>query len=301
MIDNLGAALLDLDAFLRESLIRSGRLSFRAWTGINRSKLEVLKQTVDDARRNLDTLISSAQLRTVPLLQGAIESVTVTGTRQYNHISDQLAQIMGQLQHSAAPTRQASNLRDGPILSEISTLIDSDGSSSSVSEEDNSMVCIETSVASRKCDARCACQCHVRTSVNTPQWLAVVFGSMFYYSSGRTASSQAQCSTAACSQSTGMTSHVTYYFPTWLLRSSLTFSTWHDLHGANATWSIKMPRIVPDSARCWDLIRLGKIEDIRELLERREMSPYDVAADGVSVLRVRPTLLPWSIMITNHQ
>ena len=47
-----------------------------------------------------------------------------------------------------------------------------------------------------------------------------------------------------------------------------------------------MPRLIPDSARCWDLIRLGKLEEIRGLLERREMSPYDVASDGVSVLRV---------------
>lgn len=34
-----------------------------------------------------------------------------------------------------------------------------------------------------------------------------------------------------------------------------------------------------------------KIEDIRGLLERREMSPYDVASDGVSVLRISLSLL----------
>ena len=47
-----------------------------------------------------------------------------------------------------------------------------------------------------------------------------------------------------------------------------------------------MPRLISDSARCWDLIRLGKVDDIRGMLDRREMSPFDVASDGVSVLRV---------------
>ena len=298
-VSQVAHALHELDVFLKESLLKASRkLSFRAWSGLNRSKLESLKQAVDDGRRNLDTLISSAQLRSMPLLQGAIESIDIVGQRRHDELSTKIDQVLRCLATGVpSPTTGPPQISDSAsIMSGTSTLISPDGLMEQDGNANSSMVCVKTSIPKRRCDPLCLCRCHARASGRSPQWLAVLLGSMFYVSSGSSQSNKSPCNVNECRQAAEAQSHVTYYFPPWMIQCSLSFSTWKDLRGPNSSWHVSMPRVIPDSARCWDLIRLGKIEDIRGMLDRGEMSPYDVASDGVSVLRVR-TISPFMFPI----
>jgi len=74
------------------------------------------------------------------------------------------------------------------------------------------------------------------------------------------------------------------------MRAALVYSTWSNLEGKNSSWIVKMPNEISDYSPCWHYIQAGCVGKVRELLQSRQMSPFDIDADGVSVLHVSGNL-----------
>jgi hypothetical protein len=148
---------------------------------------------------------------------------------------------------------------------------------------------ITTSTPLKPCDSCCNCQCHFRTHYQSPRWLSTVVGTLFHSSTNNPTLDKRPCNSTRCLRSQPMSSmRFTYYFPTWMMRSALVYSTWGNLDGINSSWVIRMPREIPLYRSCWHHIRHGNELKIRQLLRQKEMSPYDIGPDGVSVLHVGP-------------
>ena len=146
---------------------------------------------------------------------------------------------------------------------------------------------ITTSMPLKACDWTCNCQCHVRTRSQTPQWISAVVGTLFYCSTNKLSTNIRSCNVITCFRSQPSSSfRFTYYFPSWMMRAALVYTTWNNLKGENSFWSIKMPREISLSHDSWHYIQRGSVKKIQELLRLRQMSPYDIGPDGVSVLHV---------------
>src|SRR5213082_542624 len=108
-------------------------------------------------------------------------------------------------------------------------------------------------------------------------FLAVIFGSLFYSYSAKPSLEVQLCNYSKCRRSSSLSpDSFTYYFPTWMMRTVLMFSIWKDLNGKNASWMIRAPREISEVQPCWDFINKGRINQIRELLSKHAMSPFDI-------------------------
>ena len=150
---------------------------------------------------------------------------------------------------------------------------------------------ITTSMPLKACDRTCNCQCHVRTQFQTPQWLSAVIGTLFYSSTNTPSLDVRPCSVTTCLRSQPLSSsRFTYYFPSWMMRAALVYSTWSNLEGKNSSWIVKMPNEIPLNSLCWHYIQAGCVGKVRELLQSRQTSPFDIEPDGASVLHVSGNL-----------
>lgn len=144
---------------------------------------------------------------------------------------------------------------------------------------------VTMSVPIKPCDATCNCQCHQRTRYHTPRWLSAVVRTLFYSSFYQPSVDVLLCNILKCSRSRPHSSkRFVYYFPTWMIRSALVFSTWSNLDGRNSSWFVRMPRVIPNAHRIWRHIKDGEDEEIKKLLSTREISPFDIGSDGFSLL-----------------
>lgn len=152
----------------------------------------------------------------------------------------------------------------------------------------SSVVRITTSRPLQACDGTCNCQCHVRTQIRTPKWLSGIIGTLFYSSTIKPDSNVRPCNVKDCLRADlSSSSQLTYYFPIWMMRCALVYSTWHNLDGVNSSWNIRIPNEVSYKASCWRYIGSGQLDRIQDLLRTRKMTPFDVRPDGLSVLQVR--------------
>lgn len=146
---------------------------------------------------------------------------------------------------------------------------------------------ITTSMPRKACDRTCNCQCHIRTQFQTPKFLSAVIGTLFYSSTNTPSLDVRPCNITTCLRSQpSSSSRLTYYFPSWMMRTAAVYSMWTSLEGRNSSWFVKMPREVPYGELCWLDIKLGIEEHLFESLKRQEISPYDVRPTGVSLLHV---------------
>jgi hypothetical protein len=157
-------------------------------------------------------------------------------------------------------------------------------------------MCVTAQVVLDRCDPFCTCQCHIRARGRTPRWLSAVIGTLFYSYVAKPSLSIRPCNKppSQCRRTSLFSpDHFTYYFPTWMLRTVLVGSTWKDVHGQNATWTVTSPREISETRPCWDAIKMGQIDQVRSLISRHEMSPFDVDRNGMSVLQVCVRPLPY--------
>ena len=146
---------------------------------------------------------------------------------------------------------------------------------------------VTTSLPLTACDWTCNCQCHVQTRSQTPQWLSAVVGTLFYASTRTPSLDIRPCNNTNCFRTHPSSScRLTYYFPSWIMRTVLVCATWNKLEGMNSSWMVTMPREIPLYSACWHFIESGSLGKVRDLLQSRQMSPYDIGPDGVSVLHV---------------
>lgn len=149
---------------------------------------------------------------------------------------------------------------------------------------------IVTSIQTKRCPVACNCQCHISSRYQTPRWISAIIGSLFYASHHTPALDVKPCNSKTCVRSEPSSSlSLTYYFPTWMMRSALVYSSWGNLSGRNSSWMVRMPREIPDYQLCWTLIKMGDKEGMKQLLLRKQLSPWDVDSEGYSVLSVSET------------
>lgn len=149
-----------------------------------------------------------------------------------------------------------------------------------------SSLCVKVAISSQRCGALCACQCHVKYQARTPKWLQSTIGTLFYNSVTTPAISVRPCTFGGCKRlAPSASSKLTYYFPSWAIRTALSWSSCKDLTDGSRCM-LEMPREVSPTSPCWTAIKRGNIAGIRSLLSDRLMSPYDIDQNGWSVLHV---------------
>lgn len=213
---------------------------------------------------------------------------------QYANTSATLEQIISQIttiQNEQRSLLERERSTASPSVKTSLSDIDEVLTSATTSTQSDSLAStdlrITTSIASKKCDWTCNCQCHVRTATRTPQWLSAVVGTLFYSSTNTPRLEVRPCNSSTCFRAEpSSSSRFTYYFPAWMMRWALVYSTWDNLDGKSSSWVCKMPMEIPYSSQCWHFIQQGASSTVQDLLQRREMSPYDIGPDGVSVLQV---------------
>ncbi|OAL53438.1 hypothetical protein IQ07DRAFT_360737 [Pyrenochaeta sp. DS3sAY3a] len=285
-----------------------------------------LKQQLCEAQRNLQSLLSSNNLRMMPALLAAVEEAVIVQNDQHVQSSATLEHIVTQITGLQTTTTNLQTLKPGAQIEELDDDYDfmNDGLTPTISEKAESSfssdeistlasdttslhsektltnssshdagseisttqsIRITTSIPYKRCDSACFCQCHKRTRYQSPTWLSAVVGTLFYSSTSTPALNMRPCNTKTCLRSKSAPSlRLTYYFPAWMMKTALVYSTWGNLGGRNSSWMIKMPREVSLKSPCWRYLHKRNEVAIKQLLVSRQMSPFDVDPNGFSVL-----------------
>ena len=226
----------------------------------------------------------------MPALLSAIEEAAIVENNHHIRTSASLDHIITQITALQAKKLEgSSSIRD--INESSVAMVDSALTQKQPGSSNTSVVShqlrITTSKPLKPCDSSCNCRCHIRTQYETPRWLSAVVGTLFYSTTNTPSLRIRPCNSTKCFRAQpASSSRFTYYFPAWMMRSALLYATWGNLDGLNSSWVVRMPREIPLSNPCWHYIKRGNDEKIRWLLDTREMSPFDIGPDGVSVLQV---------------
>ncbi len=146
---------------------------------------------------------------------------------------------------------------------------------------------ITTSSVKAKCDRFCRCQCHTITSCRTPRWMKSFIGTLYFGYSGTPILNRRRCNYSQCRESGRPTTNFTYHFPRWAVSRVLSITgRLDDLSGLGASWTIRIPRVIPSDANIWCQISLGSISQIQNCLTKGLASPFDVDTGGDSLLNV---------------
>ena len=153
----------------------------------------------------------------------------------------------------------------------------------------NKVFQIAGTVGAASCGYLCPCRCHLRTPLETPRWLRDLCGYLFTSHIAVPCLSRRSCNLPTCKRSGSNALQVSYMFPAWIMRRMLVLSmTWKDLSGQGASWTIRMPRVVPYYASIWESIRSNRGLAVRNLLADFRSSPFDIRHDGTTLLYVCP-------------
>ncbi|KAH7118733.1 ankyrin repeat-containing domain protein [Dendryphion nanum] len=273
-------------------LVKGNGISKLSLNHSKKSKLEECRIAIQEARRNLQTAMISANLRHTPTLLSIIEEASITRNDHHAKITASLEEIITLITTSKHPNGTDINAEHSSKFRNTHSRPCSTFNAAEIVDKRkfpltdfNSHLCITTSIPVNSCPPFCRCQCHVRTQYRTPRWLSAVCGTLIYSSNINLSSGERRCNSKTCIRSRpSSTARFTYYFPTYIIKSAMVYSTWSNLSGKNSSWVIRMPREAPCTSPCWGYIYRGDENGIKQLLLRREMSPYDFQRGGASVL-----------------
>lgn len=151
-----------------------------------------------------------------------------------------------------------------------------------------STIRVEATLAtSSDCDPFCSCQCHIKSQIQTPHWLHFVVGTLLYSLTVLPVSSSQPCNLLSCRRLGPGSTRLSYFFPSCAVASVFHMtSTWRSVSGADATWTVRMPRVISDDAPLWYHLQRRDLNNIELLFDNGQASPYDVDLMGSSVLHV---------------
>lgn len=220
----------------------------------------------------------------------AIEEAVIVENNHYVKTSATLEQIVAQITALQEGKSEGSNStwdrnESSVALTDFASAQKQSGDANTLSA--SHQLRITTSIPLKHCEPSCNCQCHVRTQYRTPRWLSAVVGTLFYSSTKAPTLDTRKCNSTKClrSQPTS-SSRFTYYFPAWMMRSAIVYSTWGNLDGINSSWVARMPREISPHCSYWHHIRHGHDDEIKQLLQQRDLSPYDINPSGTTMLHV---------------
>jgi len=148
-----------------------------------------------------------------------------------------------------------------------------------------STVRITATMATNKCPPICKCCCHVRTSFATPRYLQRFLGQlMLDYTS---LLQPKACNYPPCKKRPGKF-QFTYVFPTWFAsRTLIVNGTSGGLTGIGASWTLRIPFILPPSDLLWKIIEDDNLSSLRSHTLWNVSNLNVVDEDGYSPLLVR--------------
>ena len=129
----------------------------------------------------------------------------------------------------------------------------------------------------RSCAASCACSCHSKTVMRTPQLLQRMTGRLFLGYKG-TPCVRVKC-LPGCTQAASTAFNTVYMFPRWLFQKAISLSITDSLLGAPSL-NIKLRRVVPEMSQVFAMSRYGDVEGLKALFMERKASPDDVHIRG---------------------
>ncbi|KAF2639458.1 hypothetical protein P280DRAFT_37882 [Massarina eburnea CBS 473.64] len=278
--------------FAKDTLLKNGKgLPRLGLSERKRKQLVEIRESISDAHRNLQLVLLTANIRQNEQLMSTIGEISIVQnehrTLQSEHhaqTSATLGEILSQITaiHHLGGNNSRNNQNTQNTLSSVLTQTIHEGSIAT-----STQLRITTVTPLKRCDSTCNCQCHVRIRSQTPKWLSGIVGTLFYSSTYTPEVDVRPCNVTTCFRSqSSSSSRFTYYFPSWLIRTALVYSSWNNLNGENSSWTVRMPREIPEYMPCWHYIEAGSVGKIKELLQSREMSPYDITSHGISVLQV---------------
>ena len=219
-------------------------------------------------------------------IQQGFADISATGrelaqidTRRHEELLSRLRDL--QLREHGGPTRvnayDAASLRDT-----IGQQTNNDPVPGAIAP---SAVRITATMATRKCPPICKCCCHERTSFATPRYLQRFLGQlMLDYTS---LLQPKACNYPPCRKRPGK-SQFTYVFPTWFAsRTLIANGTDGCLTGIDASWTLRIPFIVPSSNPLWTYVADDNLSALRYLISC-DMSTLNVVDEsGLSPMFVR--------------
>ncbi|RMY75469.1 hypothetical protein D0863_02568 [Hortaea werneckii] len=148
-----------------------------------------------------------------------------------------------------------------------------------------STVRITATMATNRCPPICKCCCHVRTSFATPRYLQRFLGQlMLDYTS---LSQPKACNYPPCRKRPGK-SQFTYVLPTWFAsRALIVNGTSGGLTGIGASWTLRIPFILPGSDTLWKYIEDDNLPSLRSHILWNVSNLNVVDEDGYSPVLVR--------------
>jgi hypothetical protein len=293
---------------------KASKPSYARFTWLReKTKVKTLQWELRELRLNilasLTTTVSSGQCR-VELAVNQVSVVTNQFSADHRHSVDEitarfnahdqrldrLAVQMLQIQsffEAQDRTREIiEQLREAFVASNkgIGTLhpsSDSANVTSLMSMETASAIRVSTSYRRvTLCDPACRCSCHSEGRKRTPRFLSRLMGSLFLGYTGFPIFTR-PCDDSLCAQRSFPSAHLTYFFPEWFFRRMVTLAMAFDpVHGPQV--ALRMPRILPDTAKVFHLATSGDIDAIKSMFTNGQASPVDVSSTfGYSVLHVR--------------
>lgn len=147
------------------------------------------------------------------------------------------------------------------------------------------------------CSRSCPCQCHLRKSIESPQWSVQFLGNLFYSYTGTLQLQPRPCNHSGCQQKKTVSCQLTYHFPQWFIKKTFALSAHlRVLSGLSGSWSIRFPRSISASHNAWKCIEQGQYEEILRMLRERTILVDDMADDDGT-----PLLLVSKIIILTAQ
>jgi len=141
---------------------------------------------------------------------------------------------------------------------------------------------VVTSICTGRCPKLCPCQCHSQQTLKTPDLLRPIIGSLMFRATHLVR--PRPCDYRHC-QKQAKRSNFTYYLPSWMASRAIMISSMtNDLSGIGASWSIRVPIVVPKSDERWHKVIYGDLAATQRCLAQGGNYPQAVNEDGETLL-----------------
>ena len=147
-------------------------------------------------------------------------------------------------------------------------------------------VTISATVSSNECRLFCPCRCHRRSLFKTPSWVTSLIGSIVLHTNGTVFQSRQPCNLGICSRSGSNSTQLTYMAPSWAFMRAITIQLGRKTMNDMGRYFLYSPTVIPFSSSVWAIIEMGDLEQLKELLCKRMIAPFDVGIHGSPLLKV---------------
>lgn len=250
-----------------------------------KSRLVHLADQVTDTTNTLATALLTLQ----GLRIAAIAKLTSTGMHALLSRFERLTEAPSDVVNHSSPYLITDNESANSSQTSFRSAISNVHELKNCSNVSNDLISYNNPLTTKHtCSNSCQCQCHTVNRLCTPKWASGVLGSLKLYGNGSIWLRRRVCNKTSCYRGGSLRIQASYYAPAWtLLEGFVVYAHAQLTHGMIPTFNITLPRIIPFAAVVWSIIELGNISELQRLFSLGQASPYDINADGISLLKVK--------------